>query len=455
MSPTDLVVVLPGIMGSTLAHNGRAVWAPSGGAVLRALSTLGRSIKQLQLPPGIGDQHPDDDVTPVALMPDLHLIPGLWTPIHGYTRLLDRLHRLEAFGHIGKVLAFPYDWRLSNRYNAARLAETVADELGSWRESHPARVDARLAFVCHSMGGLIARWYIERCGGAELTRTLITIGTPYRGAAKAVDQLVNQIRRGIGPFGIDVTEFARSLPSTHQLLPDYACVQHAGGLHRLDEITIPDLNTVMLADGLRFQRDLAAAEADRPHSLESTHAVIGINQPTPTTLRLDNDTIEILDTIDGDNDYGDATVPLTGALGHSLRPDTNRVRRIVENHGALQNHPNTLDEIESILTAQPIRRRATAATPVRLSAPELLLAGEPLAIGIDLAPADHRTPAIQVRLISEGGTDTHPPQRPRIRNNHAHVVFPPAPPGAHTIQITGITPSSPVTPVVYTVLVWP
>ena len=55
MSKTDLVVVLPGIMGSTLARNNKPVWEPSAGAVLRALSTFGRSIKQLQLPHGIGD----------------------------------------------------------------------------------------------------------------------------------------------------------------------------------------------------------------------------------------------------------------------------------------------------------------------------------------------------------------------------------------------------------------
>lgn len=54
MVSTDLVIVLPGIMGSTLKKDNTLVWAPSAGAVL----TLGRSLTTLQLPAGIRDAHP-------------------------------------------------------------------------------------------------------------------------------------------------------------------------------------------------------------------------------------------------------------------------------------------------------------------------------------------------------------------------------------------------------------
>ena len=36
--------------------------------------------------------------------------------------------------------------------------------------------DKDLVIVGHSMGGLVARWYIEKCGGAEVTRKLIWVG---------------------------------------------------------------------------------------------------------------------------------------------------------------------------------------------------------------------------------------------------------------------------------------
>src|SRR5664279_1858331 len=93
---TDLVVVLPGIMGSTLADkDGRLVWGPSAGSVVTAVRTLGDSIRDLQLPDGIGDEHPADGVTARAVMPDVHVIPGVWSPIKGYTTLVDRLTRLS------------------------------------------------------------------------------------------------------------------------------------------------------------------------------------------------------------------------------------------------------------------------------------------------------------------------------------------------------------------------
>ena len=51
----DMVIVLPGIMGSTLAKNGKLVWAPSAGSVLRLITSFGQSIKEMALPRGIGD----------------------------------------------------------------------------------------------------------------------------------------------------------------------------------------------------------------------------------------------------------------------------------------------------------------------------------------------------------------------------------------------------------------
>ena len=45
----DVVVLLPGILGSVLARDGKEVWAPSPGAIGRALWTLGRSVRSLEL----------------------------------------------------------------------------------------------------------------------------------------------------------------------------------------------------------------------------------------------------------------------------------------------------------------------------------------------------------------------------------------------------------------------
>ena len=459
MTNTDLVVVLPGITGSTLRQNGKPVWEPSAGALLNAIRTLGSNLKKLQLPPRIGDDHPGDGVEAVALMPDVHAIPGIWTPIRGYTGLLNRLERMKRAGSVGAVLPVPYDWRLSNRYNAEKhLAAIISTELDRWRGSHPSRAQAQVVFVCHSMGGLIARWYIEKCGGASHTRKLITLGTPYRGAAKSVDQLVNGVRRGIGPLALDLTEFARSMPSSYQLLPDYACVDQNGGLFRLDEATVPDMDTGMLADAMRFHRDLAAAEKARPAGLDATHAIIGTRQPTATTVRLSHNGIEMLETIGPDNDYGDATVPQAGAIGFDLPMDTNRVRRIVDSHGNLQQNAAALDEIESLITAIPIRRRAGEPTAIRVRAPELAILGEDIPVAVDIEPDySGRIPAVQVQLIPEtstAGTGSTASSTPKIRDAHTETTFKPPSPGAYQISVTGTAPGSPITPVTSTVLVW-
>jgi hypothetical protein len=45
----DVVVLLPGILGSVLQRDGKDVWAPSPGALGRGVWTLERSVTSLQL----------------------------------------------------------------------------------------------------------------------------------------------------------------------------------------------------------------------------------------------------------------------------------------------------------------------------------------------------------------------------------------------------------------------
>ena len=315
----DLVVVLPGILGSTLRRDGRLVWAPSAGSALRAIGTFGASVRRLELPAGIGDDHPHDGVEPAGLMPDLHVLPGIWTPVKGYDRLLARL-RSARLPRTRPRRRRPATCSRSPMTGGCRAGTTASGSatiiepaLQRWRAQGGPYADAQVVFVCHSMGGLVARWYIEKCGGAEITRKLITLGTPYRGAARALDQLVNGAHPGLGPFRLDLTRFARSMPSVHQLMPEYACIQQGGDLAKTTDVTLPELDTAMVADAMRFHTDLHDAEAERPQSLVATHAIVGTAQATATTARLADGRVELLDTY-GDQDLaGDATVPIVAA----------------------------------------------------------------------------------------------------------------------------------------------
>jgi len=75
---------------------------------------------------------------------------------------------------LGPAYGFSYSWLASADANARKLARFV-DEIAA-REGAE-RVD----IVAHSMGGLVARYFIERLGGARRVRHLITIATPHRG----------------------------------------------------------------------------------------------------------------------------------------------------------------------------------------------------------------------------------------------------------------------------------
>ena len=50
----DVVVVLPGIMGSTLHKNGKPVWEPSAGGVIGNLRGLFKGLNSLKLPEAMG-----------------------------------------------------------------------------------------------------------------------------------------------------------------------------------------------------------------------------------------------------------------------------------------------------------------------------------------------------------------------------------------------------------------
>lgn len=449
---TDLVVVLPGITGSTLRTKEGLIWSPTPGAILKAIKTFGGSVNALRLPKGIGDDHPGDGVEPVALMNDLHVIPGIWTPVKGYDKLLARLRSLGYTEQTGNLLPVPYDWRLSNRYNARRLTKIVEPALERWRTKSK-QPTAQLTFVCHSMGGLIARWYIEKEGGAGHTHKLITLGTPYRGAAKALDQLVNGAHQRLGPLSFDLTTFARTLPSLHQLLPEYACIQDGTQeLLKTTEATVPELDHHQLTDAMRFHTDLRAAEAARPASLTTTHAIVGIQQNTPTTARLTTTgALGILPDYTGKALYGDGTVPLVAACRADVPMDSNTLRRVPDHHGNLQRNPAALDEVEGVLTATDIVVRAPGEIHLRLDVPEVIAASDNLTVLVSSAHGEKIT--VRLTLTDEHG-NLEDARVVLAGPEPIEALFDDLTPGAYTVDATGTRPGSPVAPVSADTLVW-
>lgn len=59
----------------------------------------------------------------------------------------------------------------------------VSQSVGSVIDALPA--DARVSLVGHSLGGLVARWYVEELGGASRVDRLVTLATPHGGTPRA------------------------------------------------------------------------------------------------------------------------------------------------------------------------------------------------------------------------------------------------------------------------------
>jgi pimeloyl-ACP methyl ester carboxylesterase len=382
----DLVVVLPGIMGSALAdRDGKEVWGTSLGSIVRGVLTRGAAIKRLQLPDGIGDDPAPDGVTATKLMPDIHVIPGIWSVSIGYERMVawfrDTFDVVEAGGSgPANFVQFPYDWRLSNRASAVALGRTVEPLLEQLR-AQPGHEDAKVVFVGHSMGGLVARYYVDVLGGHEITRKVITLGTPHRGALNALDSLVNGVTKGFGPFKLNLTTLSRSLPSLFQLLPEYSCIESPNGLLKTTEIALPDLSTTDLADAMRFHEELRTGMSSFGGSYDS-HPIIARTQPTSTSARLVDGRVETLHTIDGRDEGGDGTVPRLSSIPYGVVPSNPMIRYVKDKHGALPANEPVLAELEGVLTASDVIAKDMD-VDVGVICDDVVVAGEPIGATIE------------------------------------------------------------------------
>jgi Lecithin:cholesterol acyltransferase len=210
-----LVVVVPGIGGSVLtAPDGTSAW-----------DVRVRALTHVVIDPGVLDI--DREMVVTGLVDTLTVLRP-WLVVPGYDGLTRRLRtgfggRLRVVDYRVDwavpggvdVLRVPYDFRQSVAVSAEVLGRAVSAAVGdSGRE---------VIVVAHSMGGLVARYWIGVCGGWRRCRALVTLGTPHRGAPRALDWVFN----GAGVGGLRsraATQVLRGWPSVFELLPQYPAV---------------------------------------------------------------------------------------------------------------------------------------------------------------------------------------------------------------------------------------
>jgi len=104
-----------------------------------------------------------------------------WLPIVGedhYEGLIDRLYSVDYTLDNGLFNVFHYDWTEPLESNVARLRQRISEVKQNQDSEY---VD----LVGHSMGGLVARAYVQSNEYQNDVAHLVTLGSPHRGAAKA------------------------------------------------------------------------------------------------------------------------------------------------------------------------------------------------------------------------------------------------------------------------------
>jgi pimeloyl-ACP methyl ester carboxylesterase len=359
---TDVVILIPGIMGSILQKDERDLWATSWQAACGLLAAGGRSWTHDLLlqndDPKIEDL--GDNVKATGLIPGARLIPGL-VKIDGYAEIgnmIAKTFRVKR-GTIhdnepANFIEFPYDWRRDNRVAARQLQAQANRRLQQWRRFSGIH-DAKLILIGHSMGGLIARYYLEVLDGWQDCKALITLGTPYRGSVNALDFLANGYKKAF----VDLTESLRSFTSIYQLLPIYKMLRVGGATIRIAEADgIPNVVRSRAEAALEFHRAIESAVIE--HSKNAGYRehgykiipVVGTYQPTLQSAELNDERLTVANELpDGIDDLladGDGTVPRLSAIPIEMS-DEFRDSYFAERHGSLQRNTSVLNDLRARL----------------------------------------------------------------------------------------------------------
>ena len=162
--------------------------------------------------------------------------------IHGYLANRSTLLPLAGYLHwrgLPQVLSFNY----ASSEGVERGAIALRDYLR--RHVRGGRID----LVCHSLGGLVARAYLQQLGGARRVDQCITIGTPHQGTYNSY-WLASRVGRELRPDSPLLSRLAESRPAAARVRflsviagSDNLVVPRVFSAHD-EEVRIPDLGHV-------------------------------------------------------------------------------------------------------------------------------------------------------------------------------------------------------------------
>jgi len=213
-------------LGWTGAHLAMYPW----GVLVEPTGLTSRRSGFDQLSPtqrGLVDSGVDEAMTPILLVHGIIDNHSIFTVME---------HALRRLG-FGTLASFDYGWLTRD------IAE-AAQQLGDAIEKLAANTGyERIHVIGHSLGGLIARYYVQRQGGDAYVRTLVTLGTPHQGTSLARTLPLLPLIAQLTPESPVIAELAAPSPGCRtRFVAFHSDLDHLVGPSRNAMVLHPDLD---------------------------------------------------------------------------------------------------------------------------------------------------------------------------------------------------------------------
>jgi hypothetical protein len=401
---TDDVIVVPGLMGSTL----RDVQGDLGLIWIDPTLALddGRELDALRLAAFAADQ-PERDADPRVRID----APGSIPPVYDLLRADLELRRYS-------VQIFPFDWRKNIEEGAARLANLIRSRLA--QKPRPLHV------VAHSQGSLVARRALHLLGAEtarRLVRNLVLLGPASFGTLAAAfaiagsHETIETVKRLGVTLPEDFTQVLQSFTGLYQLLP-WKQGTLADGFDP-EKLAAPAFwKSGVDPDRLEFGFEWGA-KIDTSFFADRTTIVLG-DRPTAGAAKFENGKL----VPDGDGVQGDGTI----ADKCARLPNVRAYRVAGAEHALLPMNLTVMAAVRAVLrgespAADRVAFAAAATTKDKKPATEKGKEDEPILLRPQSAPS-----AAPVPSRAPGVVPTVPVPLPVAPPFHAQRRSPPIPP---------------------------